>query len=532
MSKHLDMSSPSPRPDRREPASILVADPDLASARATASILRARGFRSTACHGGPALDRALLGRDHDVVVCEIALLGPRARPPVRNVDAPDLILTSAFGSVEDEVQALRDGALVCLSKPIDAEELLLSVARALETRALARENERLKADLEGRHRLGSLVTRSPKMRGVLDLAASLAPTRATILIEGESGTGKSLLARSIHQASGRPSTRTGPFVEVSCGALPSTLLESELFGHARGAFTGATRDRAGKFEAADGGTLFLDEIGAAPLELQQKLLRVLQDRTFERLGEVRTRTADVRIVAATNEDLETAVAKGTFREDLYWRIRVVALRLPPLRERREDVAVLAASFLERFRAEHRRPPVEFAPEGLALLTSWPWPGNVRELEHCIERAVLLARGPRIGAEDLGLRSASSPIGSRRGVGSSPGDGGKKDAADGRSEAPADDLASSLRSLFDSKRPFTLREALAIPEREILRLALELQGGHRKATARMLGVNRSTLFNKMRRHGLLGHPHRASGGPRSPGGETIAGGDGGSGTGAG
>ena len=493
MSKDLDMSVPSSQPARRESASILVADPDLASARATASILRARGFRSTACQGGPALDRALLGHEHDVVVCEIALLGSRSRPGARGPDAPDLILTSAFGSVEDEVQALRDGALACLSKPIDEEALLLSVLRALDARSLARENERLKSDLEGRRRLGSLVTRSAAMRRVLDLAASLAPTRATILIEGESGTGKSLLARSIHQASGK-----GPFVEVSCGALPSTLLESELFGHARGAFTDATRDRAGKFEAADGGTLFLDEVGAAPLELQQKLLRVLQDRSFERLGEVRTRTADVRVVAATNVDLEAAVAKGTFREDLYWRIRVVALRLPPLRERREDVAVLAASFLDRFRAEHGRPPAELAPEALSLLTSWPWPGNVRELEHCIERAVLLARGPRIGAEDLGLRAPSAP------------------AAE-TNEPTADDLVSSLRSLFGGNRPFTLREALAIPEREILRIALELQGGHRQATARMLGVNRSTLFNKMRRHGLLGHPRRGSGRETSPGG---------------
>jgi DNA-binding NtrC family response regulator len=491
MSKDLDMSPPLTRVERREPASILVADPDLAAARAASSFLRERGFRSTACHGGAALDRALLGPDHDVIVCEIALLGARAGHASRPADGPGLILTSAFGSVEDEVRALRDGALACLSKPVDLEQLLLSVTRAIETRALARENVRLKADLEEKHRLGSLLTRDPETRRVLEIAGSLAPTRATILIEGESGTGKTLLARAIHQASGG-----GPFVEVSCGALPSTLLESELFGHARGAFTGATRDRAGKFEAADGGTLFLDEIGAAPLELQQKLLRVLQDKTFERLGEVRTRTADVRVVAATNEDLEAAVAKGRFREDLYWRIRVVALRLPPLRERREDVALLAAHFLERFRAEHRRPITEIAPDALALLTSSPWPGNVRELEHCIERAVLLAPGPRIQVGDLGLRTP-------------PGTASR--AAGGGPPSSPDDLVSSLRSLFGANRPFTLREALAIPEREILRLALELQGGHRQATARMLGVNRSTLFNKMRRYGLLGHPRRAKSG---------------------
>jgi DNA-binding NtrC family response regulator len=414
---------------------------------------------------------------------------------VADPDVPALVLLSGFGSVEDEVAALRSGAFDFLTKPIDEEQLVLVVARAIEARGLARENARLRADLSERHAFGSVVTRDPAMRRVLEVAESLAGTRATILIEGESGTGKTMLARAIHEHA----ARTAPFVEVTCGALPSSLLESELFGHARGAFTGALRDRPGKFEAADGGTLFLDEIGNAPLDLQQKLLRVLQDKSFERLGETRTRTVDVRVIAATNEDLAAAVQAGRFREDLLWRVRVVALSMPPLRERRGDVPILAEHFLERFRAEHGRPGVELDPACLPLLAAQPWRGNVRELEHCLERAVLLARGPRIVPGDLGL---ASPAGGAGAV-----------SVPGEPSAPARDLALCLRALFGGERPPTLREALAIPEREIIRLALELHGGNRGETARTLNVNRSTLFNKMRKHGLMDTPRSPD--PSSP-----------------
>jgi len=480
VSKNLDMP-PSTT------AKLIVADADLAFARKTVAALRAQGHQGEACTGGEALERALHGENHDLVLCDLSILGADdlARLRSRGSQAPALILLSGFGSVEEEVLAQRAGAFGCLQKPVDPEQLQLCVARALETRALARENARLKADLEGRYQLGHVVTRDPALRRVLETAESLAATRATLLLEGESGTGKSLLARSIHGHS--RGTRTGAaFVEVSCGALPTALLESELFGHARGAFTGALRDRPGKFEAAEGGTIFLDEIGTASLELQQKLLRVLQERTFERLGEVKTRRAEVRVITATNEDLEAAVAAGRFREDLYWRIRVVSLRLPPLRERRGDIPLLAEHFLSRFRAEHGRPGLAFAPECLAALSAWSWPGNVRELEHSIERAVLLATGTSIRPPDFGLRTRP---------------GGAGDATP-RTE---DDLVAVLRSLFDKTRPLTLREALAIPEREFIRLALDLHGGNRQATAKMLDVNRSTLFNKMRRHGLMGHP---------------------------
>ncbi|MCY2961434.1 MAG: sigma-54 dependent transcriptional regulator [Planctomycetota bacterium] len=472
MSKRNDVSerldSPAPRP-----GTVLVCDDD-GSARELARMLKAAGHRAEAVAGGTRLARALRAGTADVLLCDAHSAGLDVAQELGRLDTPPAwIELAGFGSIEDAVDAVRRGAAECLQKPCEPEEVLLAVARALEARDLRAENRRLRDDLAGRVEAGAIATRDPRMKQVLATIDAVADTRATVLIEGESGTGKTLLARTLHQRSGRAS---GPFVEVNCGAIPAGLLESELFGSARGSFTGATKDRPGRFEAADGGTLFLDEIGTASPELQVKLLRVLQDRAFERVGETQTRTADVRVVAATNVDLARAVAEGRFREDLLWRLRVVSLELPPLRERAADLALLTERVLDRLAREHGRPRRALSAAALAACAAHRWPGNVRELEHRLERAVLLARGQEIEPLDLG-----------------------------EDFAPAAPIPGSNPELFQPGK--NLKELLEGPEREILRQALQHCAGSRKDAAHLLGIDRTTLFNKMRRHGLMAFPAR-------------------------
>ncbi len=360
------------------------------------------------------------------------------------------------------------------------EQLLVHVGRALEQRALSAENRQLRASLAERFALHGCITRDPRMRAVLTTIEAVADTRANVLLSGETGTGKTLLARAIHQRSSRAAE---PFVVVDCGSLPANLLESELFGHVRGAFTGAVRDKTGKFELAHGGTIFLDEIHSAPLELQLKLLRAIQERRFERVGDEHTREVDVRILAATNRALEDEIAAGRFREDLYWRLKVIALHLPPLRERARDVAELAELFVDRYASYYRKPVRGISAGALSLLVSHAWPGNVRELENLIERAVLLTSGSQLSPADLGPDlAASAPP-----------------------EARNDGLLAGLDSLAELP---PLKEALERSERALLARALELTGGSRQHTARMLGINRTTLFNKMRKYGLMKGPRPA------------------------
>ena len=408
----------------------------------------------------------------ELVLGEIGLAAAEVlEEATRSRERPPVILFDDFEDVEGHRDAVRRGAFGALCRPISEEQVLLAVRRALESHTLRAENARLREAVRSRSEFGALLSADARMERVFETVRAVADSRATLLIHGESGTGKTVLARAVHERSSRS---RAPFVAVDCGSLPGSLLETELFGHVKGAFTGAVRDRAGKFELADGGTIFLDEIANASSELQKKLLRVLEEGRFERVGDDRTRSSDARVIAATHVDLARAVADGRFREDLYYRINVVAIEIPPLRERVGDVALLAERFRERFVARHGRTVRGFAAEAIASLCAHAWPGNVRELENTVERAVLLARTEELTSSDLwpGTRQPEA--------------------------APAPPAEQDL--------PVgPLKKALEGPERALIRRALELHAGNRSATARALGINRTTLFNKMRKYDLLSFP---------------------------
>jgi two-component system NtrC family response regulator/two-component system response regulator HydG len=306
-------------------------------------------------------------------------------------------MVTAFGSIETAVQAMKMGAEDYVTKPVDVSAVLARLEKVLEKRALRQENELLRERLREKYKFSNIVGESAELQGVFDVVARAAPTRATILVLGESGTGKELIAQAIHEASPR---RDKPFVKVNCAALTETLLESELFGHEKGSFTGAIGRREGRFELANGGTLFLDELGDISPALQVKLLRVLQQQEFERVGGTQTVKVDVRVVAATNRDLEAEVKAGRFREDLYYRLNVVSVVLPPLRKRKTDVPDLVQHFLERYGQMHGKQMKGLAPGTLNVLLAYDWPGNVRELGNVVERAVVLARGSELTSDDL------------------------------------------------------------------------------------------------------------------------------------
>ncbi len=380
---------------------ILIVDDEVNARTALAEILRDEGYAvETAADGFKALPK-LDDFAPDAVITDLRMPGMDGlelmqRVHARDPDVPVLVVT-AYGAVETAVLAMRRGAADYVTKPVNVDELLVVLDRALETRRLRAESQRLRQRLAAREGIDTVVGSSASMKAVLEDLLRVAPSRASVLITGESGTGKELMAAAIHRNSPRAQ---GPFVKLHCAALAETLLESELFGHERGAFTGAVSRRDGRFKQADGGTLLLDEVGEIAPSVQIKLLRFLQEHEFERVGGNETLRVDVRIVAATNRDLPRRVTDGLFREDLYYRLNVFSLHVPPLREHPSDIPLLATHFLQQRAAENGKEIEGFTPEAMALLTHHAWPGNVRELENAVERAVVMARGKVILPEDL------------------------------------------------------------------------------------------------------------------------------------
>ena len=384
-----------------DPATLLIADDDPGLRESLERTLTREGYRVVlASDGRAALERVQAG-GVDLIVTDLKMPGLTGLELLRAAKAlmpdVDVILLTAFGTVEEAVKAMKDGAYDFLTKPFRREQLIKLIDKALERRDLIEQNRALKSQLEDLRAKGQMIGASPSFRRMMTLIEQIADSSATILIQGESGTGKELVARTIHERSAR---RNGPFVAVNCAALPESLLESELFGYEKGAFTGAGGRKEGRFELAGGGTLFLDEVADLSLVTQPKILRVLQEGEFERLGGTRSLQVDVRIVAATNQDLAGMVKEKRFREDLYYRLNVITIRVPPLRERHEDIRVLAQHYLRVYAAKNGRKLEGFTGEAVERLESYAWPGNVRELENLIERSVLLARKDRIDAEDL------------------------------------------------------------------------------------------------------------------------------------
>ncbi|TWT49147.1 Transcriptional regulatory protein ZraR [Rubripirellula amarantea] len=400
----------------------------------------------------------------------------------KTAPATTILVMTGYATPDTAVEAIRAGAFDLLTKPLIDEELSLALERALDQRNVAIENDRLRQQLDRRSGMENVLSHDYRMLKIFDVVDSIADARASVLITGENGTGKSMIARAIHNRSSR---RSGPFVEVACGALPDTLLESELFGHVAGAYTGANTSRAGKFQLADGGTIFLDEIGTATQAMQVKLLRVLQELQFEQLGGTETHTVDTRVILATNENLAAAVDAGTFRQDLYYRVNVVNIVLPSLRERIGDLPLLVDHFLREASETCNREIERFDDEAMATMEQYPWPGNIRQLENVVERAVLLGRGSVLTLEDLPPELTGRNVDNFQSI-SSQGN------SDGGSSAPVRVGDVSGKSL---------RDALEGPERQIILQSLKAHHWNRAATADALEINRTTLYKKMKRLGL-------------------------------
>lgn len=455
----------------KTPYRILIVDDEDNVRRMLATAFSLLGHETHCASNGQAALNLFSDTRPDVVVMDIRM------PELNGIDAlkvmrtqqprVPVILMTAYAEVETAVEALRCGAFDYVIKPFDLDELNLVIQRALQLQAMKQEIRNLHQALNTSWQWGHILTNSPAMLDICKDTAKIALSQANVLISGESGTGKELIARAIHYNSRRAS---GPFIKINCAALPESLLESELFGHEKGAFTGAQTLRQGLFERAHQGTLLLDEVAEMPFSLQAKLLRILQEREFERIGGHQTIRVNIRIVAATNRDLQAMVKAGTFREDLFYRLNVIHLMLPPLRERQEDIGLLANHFLQKFSSENQRDIIEFDSTALALLTRWSWPGNIRELSNVVERAVVMSTGAVIFAEDLPA-PFHHPVSTK----------------------------TAFRQVQSGER--NLKEEIKREEKRIIVQVLEQQQGNRTHSALMLGISRRALMYKLQEYGI-------------------------------
>ena len=396
---------------------------------------------------------------------------------------PDCILMTAYGSVDVAVEAMKKGAYDYVSKPLNIDELELVIKRAIHSRNVEEENIALKTQVEKRFGLENIIGTSQAMQSVFEIIRQVAPTRATVLIEGESGTGKELVARALHNLSGRPKSK---IVSVHCAALSEQLLESELFGHERGAFTGAIEKRIGRFEEASGGTLFLDEIGEIDANIQVKLLRALGERTIERLGGNKAVKVDVRVITATNKNLAELVKEGKFRDDLFFRINVVCIQLPPLRGRKEDIPVLVAAFLKEFAEENNKQKADLTADAMRVILDYDWPGNVRELRTAIEHGVVMCNSAKIGIRHL------PPFLKKHDNGTAPGTLAAKQAG----------ISSSALSVSVGSQSDSDSLNLSEMEKQFIHLALDRASNNRTEAAKLLGISRRTLQRKLKEMGLI------------------------------